>query len=141
MALIEIKNLKKYYPTHRGLLHAVDDVTLDIEKGKTLGVVGESGCGKSTLGKTLIRMEDATEGSIKFDGQEITGMSQHQFKAMRTKMQMIFQDPYASLDPRMSVSQLIAEPIQVWQGVWSTAIRTNSTAAADSVLALPERCP
>ena len=114
MALIEIKNLKKYYPTHRGLLHAVDDVTLNIEKGKTLGVVGESGCGKSTLGKTLIRMEDATEGSVKFDGQEITGMSQHQFKAMRTKMQMIFQDPYASLDPRMSVSQLIAEPIQTY---------------------------
>ena len=114
MALLEIKNLKKYYSTSRGLLHAVDDVTLNIEKGKTIGIVGESGCGKSTLGKTLIRMEDATEGEVRFEGQEITGMSQREFKKMRMKMQMIFHDPYASLDPRMSVSQLIAEPLKTY---------------------------
>ena len=114
MALLEIKNLKKYYPTSRGLLHAVDDVTLNIEKGKTIGIVGESGCGKSTLGKTLIRMEDATDGEVRFEGQEITGMSQREFKKMRMRMQMIFQDPYASLDPRMSVSQLIAEPLKTY---------------------------
>lgn len=112
MALVEIKHLKKYYNTPRGLLHAIDDVTMDIEKGKTIGIVGESGCGKSTLGKTLIRMEDATDGEVYFDGKEVTHMSQHEFKNMR--MQMIFQDPYASLDPRMSVSQLIAEPIQTY---------------------------
>lgn len=76
MSLVEIKNLKKYYPAQKGILHAVDDVTLSIAKGQTLGVVGESGCGKSTLGKTMIRMEDVTEGSISFDGREITGMSQ-----------------------------------------------------------------
>ena len=114
MALVEIKHLKKYYNTPRGLLHAIDDVTMDIEKGKTIGIVGESGCGKSTLGKTLIRMEDATDGEVYFDGKEVTHMSQHEFKNMRMRMQMIFQDPYASLDPRMSVSQLIAEPIQTY---------------------------
>ena len=78
MPLLEIKNVKKYYSTPRGLLHAVDDVTMNIEKGKTIGIVGESGCGKSTLGKTLIRMEDATAGEIWFDGQEITGMQHHE---------------------------------------------------------------
>ena len=114
MALVEIKHLKKYYNTPRGLLHAIDDFTMDIEKGKTSGIVGESGCGKSTLGKTLIRMEDATDGEVYFDGKEVTHMSQHEFKNMRMRMQMIFQDPYASLDPRMSVSQLIAEPIQTY---------------------------
>ena len=114
MALVEIKHLKKYYNTPRGLLHAIDDVTMDIEKGKTIGIVGESGCGKSTLGKTLIRMEDATDGEVYYDGKEVTHMSQHEFKNMRMRMQMIFQDPYASLDPRMSVSQLIAEPIQTY---------------------------
>ena len=114
MALVEIKHLKKYYNPPRGLLHAIDDVTMDIEKGKTIGIVGESGCGKSTLGKTLIRMEDATDGEVYFDGKEVTHMSQHEFKNMRMRMQMIFQDPYASLDPRMSVSQLIAEPIQTY---------------------------
>ena len=114
MALVEIKHLKKYYNTPRGLLHAIDDVTMDIEKGKTIGIVGESGCGKSTLGKTLIRMEDATDGEVYFDGKEVTHMSQHEFKNMRMRIQMIFQDPYASLDPRMSVSQLIAEPIQTY---------------------------
>ena len=114
MALVEIKHLKKYYNTPRGLLHAIDDVTMDIEKGKTIGIVGESGCGKSTLGKTLIRMEDATDGEVYFDGKEVTHMSQYEFKNMRMRMQMIFQDPYASLDPRMSVSQLIAEPIQTY---------------------------
>ena len=117
MALVEIKHLKKYYNTPRGLLHAIDDVTMDIETGKTIGIVafiGPSGCGKSTLGKTLIRMEDATDGEVYFDGKEVTHMSQHEFKNMRMRMQMIFQDPYASLDPRMSVSQLIAEPIQTY---------------------------
>lgn len=115
MALLEVKQLKKYFSTPRGLLHAVDDVTMNIERGKTIGVVGESGCGKSTLGKTLIRMEDSTSGEVWFDGKEVTSMSQHEFKKMRMKMQMIFQDPYASLDPRMSIFQLIAEPIQTYK--------------------------
>lgn len=114
MALVEIRRLKKYYSTPHGILHAVDDVSFDIEKGKTVGIVGESGCGKSTLGKTLIRMTDPTAGEIKFDGCEITGMNQKAFKKMRTRMQMIFQDPYSTLDPRMSVFELIAEPMKVY---------------------------
>lgn len=113
MALVEIKHLKKYYNTPRGLLHAIDDVTMDIEKGKTIGIVGESGCGKSTLGKTLIRMEDATDGEVYFDGKEVTHMSQHEFKNMRMRMQMIFQDPYASLNPHQKVYDIIAEGIQI----------------------------
>ena len=115
MSLLEVKNLKKYFNTPGGMLHAVDDVSFNIERGHTVGVVGESGCGKSTLGKTLIRMTDATSGEVYFDGQEITGMSQKDYKKMRMRMQMIFQDPYASLDPRMSVSALIAEPIKTYK--------------------------
>lgn len=115
MALVEVKNLKKYFDTAKGVLHAVDDVTLGIEKSKTLGVVGESGCGKSTFGRTIIRLLNPTDGEVIFDGQDITKMSSREFQKMRMRMQMIFQDPYASLDPRMSVFQLIAEPIQTYK--------------------------
>ena len=115
MALIEIKHLKKYFNTAGGTLHAVDDVTLNIEKSTTLGVVGESGCGKSTLGRAIIRLLEPTSGEIRFNGQDITSLSNKQFKHLRAGMQMIFQDPYASLDPRMSVFQLIAEPIQTYK--------------------------
>ena len=112
--LLEIKNLKKYFSTPRGELHAVDNVTLNIEKGKTIGVVGESGCGKSTLGKTLMRLYTPTAGEILYNGKDIAGMPIREFKKnYRTNIQMIFQDPYASLDPRMNVLQLIEEPIKV----------------------------
>lgn len=112
--LIEVKNLKKYFSTPRGMLHAVDNVTFNIEKGKTIGVVGESGCGKSTLGKTLMRLHDATSGETLYEGVDIMNMPIKQFKKeYRSNIQMIFQDPYASLDPRMSVLQLIEEPIRV----------------------------
>ena len=112
--LIEVKNLKKYFSTPRGMLHAVDNVTFNIEKGKTIGVVGESGCGKSTLGKTLMRLHDATSGEALYEGTDIMNMPIKQFKKeYRSNIQMIFQDPYASLDPRMSVLQLIEEPIHV----------------------------
>ena len=114
MALLEVKHLKKYFNTPAGRLHAVDDVTFNIERGKTIGIVGESGCGKSTLGKTLIRMTDPTDGEVFFDGEEVGHMPHRQFKKMRMRMQMIFQDPYASLDPRMSVSSLIAEPLRTY---------------------------
>ena len=113
MALVEIKHLKKYYNTPRGLLHAIDDVTMDIEKGKTIGIVGESGCGKSTLGKTLIRMEDATDGEVYFDGKEVTHMSQHEFKNMRMRMQMIFQDPFSSLNPAKKIGWIMEEPLRI----------------------------
>lgn len=112
--LLEIKNLKKYFSTPRGELHAVDNITLNIEKGKTIGVVGESGCGKSTLGKTLMRLHNPTAGEILYNGVEIGNMEMNRFKKnYRSNIQMIFQDPYSSLDPRMNVLQLIEEPIKV----------------------------
>lgn len=109
--LIEVKNLKKYFDTPKGKLHAVDDVSFTIGAGQTLGVVGESGCGKSTLGRVLIRLLDATEGEVIFDGKDITKTKD--LKSLRCDMQMIFQDPYSSLNPRMTVSEIIAEPLKV----------------------------
>lgn len=111
--LIEIKGLKKYFKTPAGLLHAVDDVNLSIAKGETLGIVGESGCGKSTLGRVIIKLLEPTEGSILFEGTDIAGMKSRQLKEFRKDAQIIFQDPYASLNPRMSVFDLIAEPMIV----------------------------
>ena len=109
--LLEVKDLKKYFNTPSGRLHAVDGVSFSIESGKTLGVVGESGCGKSTLGRTVIRLLDPTSGQIYFDGQEITAHTKE--KNIRTQMQMIFQDPFSSLNPRMTVSQIIQEPLLI----------------------------
>ena len=109
--LLEIKNLKKYFSTPGGQLHAVDDVTFDLARGETTGIVGESGCGKSTLGKTILRLHMPTSGTIRFDGRDITAMNNQEFKKMRREMQMIFQDPFASLNPRMSVKSLISEPM------------------------------
>ena len=112
--LLEIKNLKKYFSTPRGELHAVDNVTLNIEKGKTIGVVGESGCGKSTLGKTLMRLYTPTAGEILYNGKDIASMPIREFKKnYRTNIQMIFQDPYASLNPRMTVGEIIKEPMEI----------------------------
>ena len=114
MNILEIKNLKKYYNNPRGILHAVDDVTLSIAEGEILGVVGESGCGKSTLGRVILRLIEPTSGEINFMGTDIVSLSKSEMKKMRTRMQMIFQDPYSSLDPRMSVSQLISEPLFIY---------------------------
>ncbi len=111
--VIEVKGLKKYFPTPRGLLHAVDDVTLSIEKGKTLGVVGESGCGKSTLGRTIIHLQPPTGGQVLLNGNDITNIKGKELKAAREKMQIIFQDPYSSLDPRKTVDATIREPLVV----------------------------
>ena len=113
MALIEVKNLKKYFSVPKGSLHAVDGVSFTIEPGQTLGVVGESGCGKSTLGRTLLGLLPATDGSIYFEGKEITNAKRRERKELQKKMQFIFQDPFSSLDPRMTVAELIAEPLQV----------------------------
>ena len=113
--LIEVKNLKKYFKTNRGLLHAVDDVSFKIPKGRTLGVVGESGCGKSTLGRTVIHLHEKTGGEIWFEGKNISDVNKQELKSIREDMQMIFQDPFSSLNPRMSVSQLIAEPLLIYK--------------------------
>lgn len=111
--LIETKGLKKYFKTPKGDLHAVDDVNIIIEKGKTLGVVGESGCGKSTLGRTILRLLEPTGGQVLYKGEDILKYDKHKMLDMRKNMQIIFQDPYASLNPRMTVSEIIAEPMKV----------------------------
>ena len=110
-AILEVRHLKKYFTTPAGALHAVDDVSFTIEKGKTLGVVGESGCGKSTLGRTVLRLLPVTEGQVIFKGQDISRLSEQKLKPFRSNMQIIFQDPYSSLNPRMSIKQIIAEPM------------------------------
>lgn len=112
-SILKVQNLKKYFPVHGGTLHAVDGVSFEIPRGKTMGVVGESGCGKSTLGRSLILLNTPTEGSVVFDGQDITAMTKKQFARVRPGMQIIFQDPYSSLNGRMSVRSLIAEPLIV----------------------------
>lgn len=106
---LEVNNLKKYFKTPKGLLHAVDDISFSIEKGKTLGLVGESGCGKSTAGRTIIRLLEANDGSIKIGGTDIRNLPPQELKKFRKKMQIVFQDPFSSLNPRMSVSEAIAE--------------------------------
>lgn len=109
--LLEVKHLKKYFKTPRGLLHAVDDVSFSIEQGKTLGVVGESGCGKSTLGRVILGLLEATDGQVIFEGEDITRAKGRRRDELLKEMQLIFQDPFASLNPRMCVSQLIEEPL------------------------------
>ena len=121
--LIEVRNLKMYFPvgssllaSHRKTLKAVDDVSFDLYPGETFGLVGESGCGKTTVGRTLVRLYKPTDGQIIFDGTDIANMDERTVLPYRKKMQMIFQDPYASLNPRMTVSSIIGEPMRL-QGV------------------------
>ena len=109
--ILEIKDLCKYFKTPKGMLHAVDGVSLSIERGKTLGVVGESGCGKSTLGRTILKLLEPTAGQIFFEGKDITKLKPKEMLPYRREMQIIFQDPYSSIDPRKSIYQTIAEPI------------------------------
>ena len=110
--IIETRHLTKYFKTPRGMLHAVEDVSLTIEPGKTIGVVGESGCGKTTLGRVITRLEEATSGEVYLDGREILQLKGREKNAIYHDMQMIFQDPYSSLNPRMSVGNIIADPIE-----------------------------
>lgn len=107
--LMETKNLKKYFKVREGMLHAVDDVNITIPRRKTLGVVGESGCGKSTLGRTILRLLDSSGGEVLYGGENILNYGARKMKEMRRKMQIIFQDPYSSINPRMSVAEIIAE--------------------------------
>ena len=116
-SLLEVKNLKKYFNTPRGTLHAVDDVTFAIEEGETLGVVGESGCGKSTLGRVILHLLDSTDGQILFNGEDITNVNAAKMSELRKKMQIIFQDPFASLNPRLTIYQTIREPMEIAGGM------------------------
>lgn len=111
--MLETRNLKKYFKTGNGLLHAVDDISLRINAGETLGIVGESGCGKSTLGRTVLRLLEPTSGEIFFNGEKISSLSEAEMRDKRRDMQIIFQDPYSSLNPRMTVSEIISEPMIV----------------------------
>ncbi len=123
--LIETKRLKKYFPTPNGFLHAVDDVNITINKGETLGIVGESGCGKSTLGRVILRLHDATSGDVFYDGLNINEFSENEMRLMRQNMQIIFQDPYASLNPRMTVAEIIEEPLRLHK-IYKTKAETRA---------------
>lgn len=109
--ILEIKNLKKYFKTSGGMLHAVDGISFSLERGKTLGIVGESGCGKSTAGRCILRLIEPTSGNVFFNGENIIDLSKREMRKMRQKMQIIFQDPFSSLNPSMTVMDAIAEPL------------------------------
>ena len=116
--ILEVKNLKKYFPLKKGkykegdpCVKAVDDITFDLYEGETLGLVGESGCGKSTLGRTIIRLYEPTSGEVIFEGEDVAKKSRKEMRALREEMQFIFQDPYSSLNPRMTVFNILAEPL------------------------------
>lgn len=130
--LLEVKNLKKYFNTPNGVLHAVDDVSFTLERGKTLGVVGESGCGKSTTGRAILRLHEPTSGEVIFEGKDITKVSSQEMRHLRSQMQIIFQDPFASLNPRKTVSEIIGEPLRLYK------VHKNKKEQEDHVLELME---
>ena len=130
--ILEVRNLKKYFKTPRGMLHAVDDVSFSIEKGHTLGIVGESGCGKTTTGRCILRLVEPTSGEIFFEGKDIMRMKGSELKHMRKDMQIIFQDPFSSLDPRYTINQALSETLRI------NKIRTGKKAIEDRVLELME---
>ncbi|MCL2124797.1 MAG: ATP-binding cassette domain-containing protein [Oscillospiraceae bacterium] len=131
--MLDVQSLKKYFKNPMGTLHAVDDVSFTLEYGNTLGVVGESGCGKTTLGRTILHLLDITEGKLFFEGKDITAPTKKELAVLREDMQLIFQDPYSSLDPRKSVSEIIMEPLVI-QGKLSRAdIRTEVAQLMDTV--------
>ena len=112
-ALLEVKGLKKYFSTPRGMLHAVDDVSFTLDKGKTLGVVGESGCGKSTTGRAILRLLEPTGGEVLFEGEDLNKLNKEEMRKKRKDLQIIFQDPFSSLNPRKTISQTIAEALKL----------------------------
>ena len=131
--ILEVKHLKKYFDVSAGTLHAVDDLNFKIEEGTTLGVVGESGCGKSTLGRVLIHLLESTDGQILYKGEDITHVSSKRLTQLRHDMQIIFQDPFASLNPRMTIYQTIAEPMQIAGGYSKAQINENVYKMMDTV--------
>ena len=133
--ILRVEHLKKYFTTPKGTLHAVDDVNFSIRTGETLGVVGESGCGKSTMGRAILRLHEPTSGKVYFEGRDILGCNKKQLKDLRTDMQIIFQDPFASLNHRMTVSEAIIEPLLV-QGIYKASERAAITQRVEKIMNL-----
>ena len=131
--ILEVKDLKKHFKVNAGMLHAVDGVSFQIEEGQTLGVVGESGCGKSTLGRVVLHLLDNTAGKIFYRGEDITNVSRAKLSELRREMQIIFQDPFSSLNPRMTVYQTIAEPMQIVGGYTRAQIEDRVSEMMDIV--------
>lgn len=137
--LLEARHLKKYFHTAAGLLHAVDDVSFTLRKGSTLGLVGESGCGKSTTGRLLLRLIEPSGGEVLYDGIDLFTLSQRELRPYRTKLQIIFQDPFSSVDPRMTVSEIIEEPIKVAKSIPNRAERRKKVAELMDMVGLAPR--
>lgn len=134
--ILEVKNLKKYFKTSRGTVHAVDNVSFSIEKGKTLGIVGESGCGKSTTGRSVLRLLEPTDGEVYFEGRDICKLSKKEMTKLRPDMQIVFQDPYSSLNPRKTVLASISEPLiqnNILKGASKTEIEKRVLEIMDMV--------
>jgi len=132
-ALVEVKKLKKYFDTPKGKLHAVDDVSFEIAKGQTMGIVGESGCGKSTLGRTIIHLLESTDGQIIFEGEDVTKVNARKLRELRENMQIVFQDPFSSLNPRMTVKEIIQEPLILTKRFKGSSLETESERLMDMV--------
>lgn len=137
--ILEVKELKKYFQTPKGTLHAVDGINFTLERGKTLGIVGESGCGKSTLGRVILHLLDSTSGTIRFEGEDITNPSKATWKKLRQNMQMIFQDPYSSINPRMTVSEIIGEPLKIFKLYKDNESYNNAVAQLMDTVGLARR--
>lgn len=137
--LLQVEHLKKHFKTTKGILHAVDDVSFTLGEGEILGVVGESGCGKSTLGRTVLHLTDATDGKIIFDGKDITNVSRSEQKALRRQMQMVFQDPFASLDPRKSIYETIEEPLKIYNAYPNRVERADYIKSLMDTVGLTQR--
>ena len=135
--ILEVKHLKKYFNTPKGTLHAVDDVSFTLERGKTLGIVGESGCGKSTTGRAILRLIEPTAGEVIFNGEDITKKNKEQMRLLRREMQLIFQDPYASLNPRMTVLELIMAPLEAF-GIGTMEERVQRVKEIMELVGMPE---
>jgi peptide/nickel transport system ATP-binding protein len=131
--LLQAENLKKYFDVPAGRLHAVDDVSFSVDKGKTLGVVGESGCGKSTLGRVVLHLLESTDGRLIYKGEDVTKVGRRKLRELRNKMQIIFQDPYSSLNPRMTIYQTLAEPLVISKKYSGDAVKTRVLELMDIV--------
>jgi oligopeptide transport system ATP-binding protein len=144
--LLRAENVRKYFPIKKGIViqhevarvHAVDDVTFDIQAGETLGLVGESGCGKSTLGRCIVRLHELTDGRVEFEGRDISHLSRRELRPVRRQMQMVFQDPYASLNPRKRVGSIIADPLRIHGLGDSKAVRSRVQELLELVGLSPE---